>query len=101
MKTIQEWKADILAEDLGVDPMIARKFMGDKATIKVDPSLKSNLRGKLKQLRQMPEFSGASNEEFFRAVVAAAWSVIGDVKGNSFDVGRGIRSFADDDQDNI
>jgi len=96
MKSLQEWHSDMLAEDLGIDPMIARKFMGGSSVIKVDPSLKSNLRGKLKQLRQMPEFSGASDEEFFRAIVAAAWSVIGDFQGSSFDVGRGTRKFGED-----
>ena len=96
MKSLQEWHSDMLAEDLGIDPMIARKFMGGSSVIKVDPSLKSNLRSKLKQLRQMPEFSGASDEEFFRAIVAAAWSVIGDFQGSSFDVSRGIKKFGED-----
>ena len=97
MKTIQEWRADLLAEELGIDPMIARKFMGSNATIKVDPSLKSSLRSKLNQLRQSPEFSGTSDEEFFRAIVAAAWSIIGDFKGSSFDISKGVRSFGGED----
>lgn len=97
MKSINEWRVDIIAEELDIDPMAARKFMGD-TTVKVDPGLKSNLRGKLNQLRQSPEFSGAPDEEFFRAVVAAAWSIIGDVKGGSFGVSGGLRKFGDNEE---
>ena len=96
MKSINEWRTDLISEDLDIDPMAARKFMGD-TTVKVDPRLKSSLRSKIEQLKNEPEFAGASNEEFFRAVVAAAWSIIGDVKGNAFGVGAGLKRFGDDD----
>jgi hypothetical protein len=90
MKSLNEWRADQLAEEIDIAPSVARAFMGD-STIKVDPNLRSKLRGKLEQLRQTPEYSGLSQEEFFRGIVAAAWSVISDA-GTSFSVGKGLRS---------
>lgn len=91
MKSLNEWRADQLAEELDIDPTIARHFMGN-STIKVDPNLRSKLRGKLEQLRQSPEYSGLSKEEFFRGVVSAAWSVISDIgSANTFSVGKGLR----------
>jgi hypothetical protein len=99
MKSIQDWQTEKLAEELNMSPQAAKMFMGS-STIKVDPKLKSNLRSKLQQLRQLPEYASASDEEFFKAVVGAAWSIIGDVKGSQFGVGSGVRSFGDDLGDN-
>ena len=36
MKSLQEWHSDMLAEDLGIDPMIARKYAKVVATGRSD-----------------------------------------------------------------
>ena len=96
MKSINEWRIDLISEDLGISNTDARNFFGADS-LKVDPKLKSSLRSKIQQLKNDPEFAGVSDEEFFRAVTAAAWSIIADVKGSAFGVGAGLKRFGDDD----